>query len=94
MGCRKLRTRDLKALAEQKLEQYDEAYDEAFNEEFRDFLSEFGSDDIIREDDIQGFLDSFTFPDEDEWAYEQVQADYDDYCDSKYQEWKDEQIKD
>ena len=90
MNCRRLTNRELKALAEKKLEHYNEAYDEAFNDEFRDFLSTFKDTDIITEDDIQGFIDSFTFPEEDEWAFDEVQSDYEDYCDAKYQEWKDE----
>jgi hypothetical protein len=80
----------IKARAEELLEGYDDACDEAFHDEFMDVLSDFGDDETITRDDVQGFIDSFTFPDEDEWAFDQVQDEIDAYEDAKYEQWRDE----
>lgn len=79
---RHIRTRDIKARAEQFLEDYDYAMDEKFNLELRDFLKPMLADnDVITYDDIQGFLDSFEQPDENEWAFEQATSELDDIAD-------------
>ncbi len=42
------------------------------------------------EDIWVGTFQSHSFPDPDEWAFDEAQGQYEDYMDSKYQEWKDE----
>ena len=85
-----MRTRDIKARAEELADGYQEARDVEFNEQFRDMFSI--ESEIITEDDLQGFLDSFTFPDEGDWAYDQVQSELDDIGDQKYQEYKERDV--
>lgn len=72
---------------------YQEARDEAFNDEFKlEFMKIIEGNEIVTEDDIQGFLDSFTFPDYEDWATDWVESKIDDYFDSKYQLEKDERM--
>ena len=85
-----MRTRDIKARAEELANGYQEARDIEFNEQFRDMFSI--ESEIITEDDLQGFLDNFTFPEEGDWAYDQVQSELDDIGDQRYQEWKDRDV--
>lgn len=73
---------------------YQEARDEEFNNQFWDMFKPVGKDEVVSvtEDDIQGFLDSFEFPDEDEWICSKAESEYDDWADAKYQEWKERDI--
>ncbi len=88
-----MRTRDLKRRMEEVEEGYDEAYEEAFSLEFRDFIKPMLHDnDVITEDDLQGFLDSFTFPDQADWCYDKVQSELDDIGDQRYQQHKERDI--
>ena len=83
-------TNRIKERAEELLEGYQEARDEAFYEEFEDIFVVNGALTPITEDDVQGFMDSFTFPDEWDWAFDAVQSELDDIGDQQYQQWKDE----
>ncbi len=85
-----MRTNQIKARAEELLDNYQEARDVEFNEQFRDMFSI--ESEIITEDDLQGFLDNFTFPEEYDWAYDQVQSELDDIGDQKYQEYKERDV--
>ena len=87
-----MRTSDYKAKVEEYAEGYQEARDDAFNDEFVDFITGTPTDDKLTEDDIRGFLDSFTFPDEDEWATSEYESARDSFEDAKYQEWKERDI--
>ncbi len=72
-------------------EDYEEARVNAFDEEFREFLKDY-ENDIIDPDDVQGFLDSFTFQSEDEWYNEkwiEYSSGYADYC---YEQEKDRRL--
>ena len=71
---------------------YQKARDDAFDDQFRDFVSETKFPECITEDDVQGFLDSFTFDDEDEWAMNKACNEVDDYYDAKYEEEKDRRM--
>ena len=99
MGCRRLRTNDIKELAERKIEsgEYDEARAFAFTQEFEDFMQDYiekvsGNFKTITEDDLQGFLESFEFPEEDEWAVNSVIEDYESYCEDQADMARDEAI--
>ena len=81
-------SRRIKDRATELAEGYEEARDEAFNEEFRDMFSQ--EKYVITEEDLQGFLDSFTFPEEGDWALDQAESEYEGYMDSKYEQMKDE----
>ncbi len=85
-----MRTRDLKAAAEAHLENFDAFMEEKFDEEFRDFMGQFythgGLHANITYDDIQGFMDSFETPDENEWAMEKVQSELDDVGDQQMEQ--------
>ncbi len=85
-----MRTRDLKARMEEVEEGYQDARDEAFYEEFEDVFVVNGALVPITEDEVQGFIDSFTFESEADWCYSKVQSEIDTYNDCKYEEWKDE----
>ena len=89
-----MRTRDMKARAEESLEEYDQARTEEFNNQFVNFLKSCNfPQEQVDEDDIQGFMDSFQFPDEYEWAYDQAYSEYEDAQDAKYQQMKDERYE-
>lgn len=90
-----MRTRDIKARAEELSIGYEDAYNEAFDKEFQDFIFPQGVNTNIAKlsftkDDIQGFMDSFTFPDEGDWALDQVQSEIEDIGDQKYEQMRDE----
>lgn len=93
---RHIRTRDIKARAEELLEQYPDAMEEKFNEEFRhnfkDYFFGKGIEETITIEEIQEFLDNYDEPDEDSWAYDQVNSEIDDMADAYYQMKKDEGI--
>ncbi len=86
--------KDLKTKVEAKADSYQLAKDEAFTEQFNDFISGYALDDKainpMSEDDLQGFIDSFTFPDEADWCLDEVLSDIDTAEDAKYQLQKDE----
>ena len=87
-----MRTKNYKAKIEEYIDKYQEARDDAFNDEFVDFITGTPTDDKLTEDDIQGFLDSFTFPEEYDWATSEYESDRDTYADARYQEWKERDI--
>ena len=84
--------RQMKDRACELSEGYEEARDEAFNEEFKDmFIHCFDKKNLVLTvDDAQGFLDSFTFPEEGEWAMDQAQNELEDIGDQQYEQWRDE----
>ena len=74
-------------------DEYQEARNEEFNEQFRDFLSgniEAGS--VFSEDDIQGFMDSFDFPSEEDYAMGKACSEADEWADAKYEEMKERRM--
>jgi len=89
-----MNSRKIKDRASELAEGYEEARDEAFNEEFIDMFSGKAKGKTyiktVTYDDIQGFLDSFTFPEEGDWAMDQAQSEYEGYQDAKYEQMKDE----
>ena len=90
---RHIRTREIKARAEELLEGYQEARDEEFDIQFSQFMRDTLKDnDIITEDDVQGFLDSFDFPDEDTWSFDAVQSELDDIGDQQMELARDREM--
>ena len=96
-----MRTRDYKSKLEEYEDQYQEARDEEFRQQFQFELMYKMSETYggvwifetpITEDDIQGFIDSFTFPDIDQWCADQYESERDAYADAKYQEFKEKDI--
>ena len=70
---------------------YEEARDDSFNTEFRDmFVNKYKEMDFVTQEDIQGFLDSFTFPDEEDWCMNEAESAYDDLADALYEQMRDE----
>ena len=68
-----MKTRYIKARAEELSEEYQLARSESFDEQFRDeYLSELKAMDIINEDEIQIFLNNFQFPEEHDWIYQKL----------------------
>jgi len=84
--------RQMKDRACELSEGYEEARDDAFNDEFRDMFKHCfdKSNLVLTYDDVQGFLDSFTFQEEGEWAMDQAQNELEDIGDQQYEQWKDE----
>lgn len=81
---------------------YQEAKDEEFHIQFQDMFmksvnTDFGSDfviqDTLTENDVQGFLDSFTFPDEDTWCMDKACGEYDDIGDQRMEEARDREME-
>ena len=48
--------------------------------------------EYLTEDDIQGFIDSFTFDSEEEWCINEYESRLDSFNDQKYQEFKERDI--
>ena len=95
-------SRRIKDRACELAEGYDDARDEAFNEEFRDMFTsqlKVGNSKIhfinesVTEDDIRGFLDSFSFDEENEWAMAKALSELDDIGDQKYEQMRDERYE-
>ena len=87
-----MRTRDLKALAEEKVElEYDEAKADAFRQELNDEMKDMETEEMDI-DFFQGFLDSFTFSDAWDWAYAEVDNELNAIGDAKYEQMRDERI--
>ena len=84
-----MRTRDIKARAEEFESQYDEAMIEELVNMVRDELEGMSVDDID-EDLWMGIFDSWELPDVGEWCFDKVQSELDDIGDQRYQQMKDE----
>ena len=87
------RTRNYKADLEELEEGYEDARNTEFLEQFKDIFYEDNSLNDITEDDIQGFLYSFTFPDVADWCAAEYESRRDSFEDAKYQEFKDERAE-
>ena len=84
-------SRHIKDRASELAEGYQEARDEAFSDEFKiEFSKILHNNEIVTHDDIQGFLNSFTFPEENDWALAQAESELESAEDAKMQLEKDE----
>ena len=83
-------SRRIKDRACELAEGYEEARDEEFNMQFQDFITSLDPFNTVTVDDVQGFLDSFTFPEENDWAMDKALTELDDIGDQQYERWKDE----
>ena len=81
-------TRQYKADLEELADSYQQARDDEFNQQLIDFLP-MDKNTVVSEDDITGFIDSFTFDSEEEWCINEYESRRDSYHDQKYQEFKD-----
>ena len=92
---RHIRTSEIKARAEELAEGYQDAKDEEFDNQFRDMFSSYFNTKLgmhlsVTEDDVQGLMDSFDFPDENTWAFDQVSSELDDIGDQAMEQARDE----
>jgi nitrate reductase assembly molybdenum cofactor insertion protein NarJ len=88
-----MRTRDLKALAEEKLDGYDEAMIDDLLTAFKHELDGQVVEDVNEEWIVEIFSNwQETTPLPFDWAYDEVQSELDDIGDQKYQEWKERDI--
>jgi len=85
-------TRQYKADLEELADGYQDAKDYEFNQQFKNMFIERGYLIDITEDDLQGFIDSFDFPSEEQWVVDEYQSRLDDFNDQKYQEYKERDI--
>ena len=80
---------------EEHIDDYEEAKNEAFTNEFIDFIKSCNfPQEQINEDDIQGFLDNFSFKDEDEWISDEYESFIGDLTDQAYEAEKDRRMFD
>ena len=70
-------------------EGYQEARTKEFDMDFRDWLID-DCPATLSEDDVKGFIESFTFPTENEWALAQAEAEVAEMEDARRQLAKDE----
>ena len=94
----KMRTREYKAALDDLEDDYWEARNKSFIEEFEDFMSEYvervpGNFKNITEKDLQGFLDSFTFPEAYEWCAKEFEDRRDAFEDAKMEEARDREME-
>ena len=91
MNCN-MRTRDFKEMAERKMDDYEEARNYAFLWELTDFINKHTVDishgkvilENIDEADMQNFIDDFDFPEQWEWAENEVLNDCIDAQEARY----------
>jgi len=72
-----------------------EGYEKARADEFRTQLTDEMEGMEVDEMDIdffQGFLDSFNFQDENDWALDQAEDEYADAQEAKYEEYRDRKM--
>ena len=85
-----MRTRNYRAEIRELSDNYEAARDQACNDEFvKLYETLLQMNRLITADDLQGFLDAFTFPDEFEWCEVEYESRRDDYFDQKHEEAKD-----
>ncbi len=90
MGRNSRRIKD-RAIEIYESDDYQEAKNTEFDQQLKDFLTA-DTETIVSEDDIQGFLDSFTFPDKDEWCMNKACGETEDAAEARYEQMKDERI--
>jgi len=86
-------SRQIKDRACELAEGYEEARDEEFNMQFQDFITALDAFNTVTYDDVQGFMDSFTFPEESDWAMDKAESELEDIEDQRYEQWKDERYE-
>ena len=75
------------------IDRYEEARDEEFDRQFKDFYNETIQDnDIITPDDVQGFMDSFTFDNDSDWLANEYEGFLGGLIDQKYLAYKERNI--
>ena len=85
--------RHYKADLEDIAEGYQTARDCEFDTQLMDFIKETReAEGVVTEDDLQGFLDNFTFPDEDEYCATEYADQIDAFEDAKYEEARDRKM--
>ena len=86
-----MRTRDLKARAEEFLTEYDEEMVEELQDRLKQYLEDRTVDDVDTLE-ITDIVDDWVsqLPEAYDWAYDKVQSELDDIGDAKYQQMKDE----
>ena len=86
-----MRTRDLKARAEEFLTEYDEEMVEELQDRLKQYLEDLTVDDVDTLE-ITDIVDDWVsqLPEAYDWAYDKVQSELDDIGDQKYQAYKDE----
>ena len=93
MGCRRLRTRDVKDLAEKKIEDYDEIMIQDLINMLNDELDGLSVEEVDQELMEEIFYNwKQDLPDPGEWAFDEVLSDYESYCESKADEARDERL--
>ena len=88
-----MRTREYKAALDEIEEGYQNAKDDAFHAEFKSFYESYAENaETIIEEDVQCFLDSFTFPDAAEWCRKEFEDRRDAFEDAKMEEARDKEM--
>ena len=86
-------TRQYKADLEAIAEGYQTARDCEFDTQLTDFIRETReTEGVVTEDDIQGFLDNFTFEDEYDWCFNEYEEQRLAFEDAKYEESRDREM--
>ena len=86
-------TRYYKADLEAIAEGYQTARDNEFDTQLMDFIKETRElEGVVTEDDLQGFLDNFTFEDEYDWCFNEYEEQRLAYEDAKYEEERDRKM--
>ena len=86
-------SRRIKDRACELSEGYQEARMKEFKIQWNDEIKDMELSEITV-DFYQGFLDSFTFPEEGEWAMDQALNELEDIADQKHEQMRDERYED
>ena len=88
---RRIRTNELKAMAEEKMNDYDEAMIKELLQMIEDELTGMSVEEVNK-DFWTGLWDNWSPDDEFEWASAAVQDEIDAYEDAKYEEMRDSEM--
>jgi len=73
---------------------YEDARNDEFDAQLMDFIKNTReTNGVVTEDDLQGFIDSFTFPEEFEWCANEYNKYVGAYEDEKYEEQRDKEME-
>ncbi len=90
---RRLRTNELKRMAEDELDNYDDEMIEELQDQLKDYLDGISIEEVDSTE-VYDLIEAWetALPDPGEWAFDKVQSKEDDAGDAAYDRYKDEQM--
>jgi hypothetical protein len=79
--------REAEEFYDDHIDDYYDARDFEFDQQFKEFMQDFKRERIT-EEDIEGFVEAFSFPDEDEWIANELESFIGECADRAYEDFK------